>query len=160
MARPPTPLIRGFSEAPDSPTRLLRRSASYAGPEGGMRRFKCGGGLMRHFTSSHRDPVRHCCVLRTAARAGVSALALVLFDGTASADSLLIGAGALSGRPWGRKAQMVVGLLALVFCLAAAAFGAPIYLPVAALGLALFLVQRRRAGAYQRAADPLVLDDT
>ena len=73
---------------------------------------------------------------------------------------LLIGAGALSGRPWGRKAQMVVGLLALVFCLAAAAFGAPIYLLVAALGLALFLVQRRRAGAYQRAADPLVLDDT
>ena len=28
---------------------------------------------------------------------------------------LLVGAGALSGRPWGRKAQMVVGLLALVF---------------------------------------------
>jgi len=52
---------------------------------------------MRHFTSSHRDPVRHCCVLRAAARAGVSALALVLFDGAASAESLLIGAGGDGG---------------------------------------------------------------
>lgn len=72
---------------------------------------------------------------------------------------LLIGAGALSGRPWGRKAQLVVGVLGFVFCLAGAALGAPAFLAVAALGLALFVVQLRRKQAYQRAADPLVLDD-
>jgi apolipoprotein N-acyltransferase len=73
---------------------------------------------------------------------------------------LLVGFGALSGRPWGRKAQMVTGLLALVFCVAAAGLGgAAVFLVVAAVGLALFVVQLLRKEAYQRAADPLVLDD-
>ena len=74
---------------------------------------------------------------------------------------LLVGAGALSGRSWGRKAQMVTGLLALVCCVAAAALGGGgVFLVVAIVGLALFVVQLLRKDAYQRAADPLVLDDT
>lgn len=72
---------------------------------------------------------------------------------------MLVGAGALSGRPWGRKAQMVVGLLAFVFCLAGAILGSAAFIVVSLLGLALFIVQLRRTSAYQRAADPLVLDD-
>lgn len=72
---------------------------------------------------------------------------------------LLVGTGALSGRPWGRKAQLVVGALSVVIGLLAAVLGAPFMLGPAAAGLALFIVQLRRRAAYERPMDPLVDDD-
>lgn len=72
---------------------------------------------------------------------------------------LLVGVGALSGRPWGRTAQLVVGVLAVVVGLAAAPLGAPWMLAVAAAGVALFVAQRPRAAAYTRALAPLTYDD-
>lgn len=73
---------------------------------------------------------------------------------------LLVGTGALSGRPWGRKAQLVVGALTVVIGLLASVLGAPFMLGPAAAGIALFIVQLRRRAAYERSMDPLVDDDT
>ena len=61
---------------------------------------------------------------------------------------LLVGVGALSGRPWGRKAQLAVGAIAAVVGVLAAPLGAPWMLGVTAAGVALVVVQRRRAAAY------------
>lgn len=73
---------------------------------------------------------------------------------------LLVGVGALSGRPWGRKAQRAVGGFGVLVGLAAPPLGAsPAFLALAALGGGLLALQRRRQGAYQRPADPLVHDD-
>jgi apolipoprotein N-acyltransferase len=72
---------------------------------------------------------------------------------------LLVGAGALSGRPWGRKAQLTVGVLAAVIGLLASGMGAPWMLAVAVAGVLLFVVQKRRGAEYERSVDPLVHDD-
>lgn len=72
---------------------------------------------------------------------------------------LLIGVGALSGRPWGRKAQRIVGVLGTLIGLLAAPLGAPWMIAVAAAGVALFIVQRRRQAAYAREMAPLAFDD-
>lgn len=72
---------------------------------------------------------------------------------------LLIGVGALAGRPWGRKAQMVVGIVAAVIGLVATPLGAPWMALVAAAGLALTVLQARRKEAYRRDMAPLDFDD-
>lgn len=73
---------------------------------------------------------------------------------------LLVGVGAWSGRPWGRKAQVGVGLVGVVVGVAAPLLGAPVVsLVLAGAGGSLALFQRRRAAHYQRPGDPLVLDD-
>jgi apolipoprotein N-acyltransferase len=72
---------------------------------------------------------------------------------------LLVGVGALSGRPWGRKAQLVVGALSLVVGAGAAALGAGAFAVLAVGGVGLFIVQLRRKAAYQRPADPLLFAD-
>lgn len=72
---------------------------------------------------------------------------------------LLVGVGALSGRPWGRKAQMVVGIVAALIGLVATPLGAPWMALVAAAGVALAVVQRRRRDAYRRDMAPLAFDD-
>ncbi|MBI1946628.1 MAG: apolipoprotein N-acyltransferase [Deltaproteobacteria bacterium] len=72
---------------------------------------------------------------------------------------LLVGVGALSGRPWGRKAQLTVGVLAAVVGVLAAPLGAPWMLIATAAGVALFVAQRKRAAAYTRAMAPLAFDD-
>lgn len=72
---------------------------------------------------------------------------------------LLVGVGALSGRPWGRKAHLAVGAIAAVVGVLAAPLGAPWMLGVTAAGVALVVVQRRRAAAYTRALAPLDFDD-
>lgn len=68
--------------------------------------------------------------------------------------ALLVGLGALSGRPWGRKAQLWVGSLAFVLCGLGVAFGAVIALPFALLGALLVGLAWRRKGAYVREVDP------
>jgi hypothetical protein len=67
---------------------------------------------------------------------------------------LLVGIGALSARPWGRKAQMWVGGVALVTCTLGAfigdAYGA---LAIAAVGAAIGGLAYRRRDEYKREAD-------
>ena len=76
----------------------------------------------------------------------------------AAIGGLLVGVGALSARPWGRKAQMWVGALVALF----APLGLWMAGPVAALfligGVALFVQAKRRKDRYARPPDPLVLD--
>ena len=72
---------------------------------------------------------------------------------------LLVGVGALSGRPWGRKAQITVGMVAVLMGLVATPLGAPWMALVAAAGLALVVVQWRRRDAYRRDMAPLAFDD-
>ncbi len=79
-------------------------------------------------------------------------LVLVLFG-------LLIGLGALSGRPWGRKAQMVVGVVMSLVGLVSTLVWTPIMLLSLVFGTALFAVQLSRKDAYTRNVDPLVQAD-
>jgi apolipoprotein N-acyltransferase len=76
----------------------------------------------------------------------------------AAIGGLLVGVGALSARPWGRKAQLWVGALVALF----APLGIWMSGPVAVLfllgGVALFVQAKRRRDRYDRAPDPLVLD--
>lgn len=73
-------------------------------------------------------------------------------SGTVAA--LLIGLGALSGRPWGRKAQLWVGGLALVLCGVGAAFGSLGALGFALVGGVILVLAWKRKDAYVREADP------
>lgn len=67
--------------------------------------------------------------------------------------ALLIGLGALSGRPWGRTAQIWVGGLAFLFCAIAAYFDTPYWVVLALVGILVAGVAMRRKGAYQRDID-------
>lgn len=67
---------------------------------------------------------------------------------------LLVGIGAFSGRPWGRKAQLWVGALAFVLCGAGAAFGSLAALPVSLVGALIAGLAWRRKDEYLREADP------
>lgn len=69
---------------------------------------------------------------------------------------LLVGIGALSGRPWGRKAQLWVGGLAFVLCGIGVGFGALAALPVCLVGAVVAGLAWRRKGEYVREADPEV----
>jgi apolipoprotein N-acyltransferase len=69
--------------------------------------------------------------------------------------ALLAGIGALSGRPWGRKAQLWVGWITFVLCGLGALFGAWLALPFAIFGGVTAGLAKRRKDAYVRDADPL-----
>ncbi len=75
----------------------------------------------------------------------------------AAIGGLLVGTGALSSRPWGRKAQLWVFGLTAVLSLLGLFVGAWTSLLFSAVGAALFVVAARRKDRYTRPADPLVL---
>ncbi|HEY4223629.1 MAG TPA: apolipoprotein N-acyltransferase [Myxococcota bacterium] len=70
---------------------------------------------------------------------------------------LLIGIGALSGRPWGRKAQIVVGIVMVVVGLIAAWVSSLVLLLLSLLGGGLALLAYKRKAEYLRTVDPLAV---
>jgi hypothetical protein len=68
--------------------------------------------------------------------------------------ALLVGLGALSGRPWGRTAQVWVGCVTALLCGVGVAFGSLAALPFALVGALVAGLAWRRKHAYVRAADP------
>jgi apolipoprotein N-acyltransferase len=71
---------------------------------------------------------------------------------------LIAGVGALSARPWARRAHLVVGIVLVVVGLAAAAIGGVPYALFAIAGALLAANGVKRKDAFARAVDPLVLD--
>ena len=66
---------------------------------------------------------------------------------------LLIGLGAISGRPWGRTAQIWVGGLTFLLCAIAAYFDTPYWVGLSLVGILVAGVARQRKGAYRREID-------
>jgi apolipoprotein N-acyltransferase len=75
----------------------------------------------------------------------------------ATLSGLLIGTGALSGRPWGRRAQRIFGVLfILAGVIACIQKAVPAGAALVVLGVFLLAVHRKSAAWYARPVDPLV----